>query len=314
MKKGLKKFMIVCGIVAGIGAVCTVTGFAMGGFNSIDKVSDKYSWFETGEREMKCYEDYSEIESLKIDTYYNVRISSGDKDCIKVCYEDKRTTPDISNVNGRVTIAQPDDENDVSIDLSHSDQGPYIEIICDKDKKLSLLDLDVENEDISISDIAAGSIMIDSEFGNVSMTNVSFDNGDIGIEDGDLVCKSVKSHGLKVESDCGNCNMSGEFAGINEIEVEDGDLNMDTSLSEKMYSVIAEAESGSISIGKTKFDSYNGRYSTGYGPNKLKLHSENGNITVKYGKSEKVTSDTKNKAVQHNGHDTMDHDDDYYDD
>lgn len=301
MKKGLKRFVIVCGIVAGIGALCTVAGFAMGGVKTIDKVSDKYSWFNAGTEQMKNWEDDSEITSIKIDGDYDVRIQKGERDSVKVCYVDK-LNPDIFNDEGRLSIVAPEENSGISIDFSTNDTAPYVEITCTDGKALNVVDVDVENGDVSVDGINAGIMNIDSEFGKIALDGVNFDRGEISSENGDINCTGVISRGVEIDSDLGNCILSGTFAGTTDVEIESGNLQIDTELSPELYSVRASAESGTMNIGKTNLDYYDGVFANGYGPNKMMLHSECGDITVKFG-SKDSTADIKavadgNQAAQ----------------
>lgn len=331
MKKGLKKFVIVCGVVAGIGALCTVAGFAMGGAKSIDKVSDKYSWFNAGTEHMKSWEDDSEITGIKIDGDYDVRIQKGERDSVKVCYAEN-LNPDIFNDEGRLSIVEPEADSAISIDFSSKDTAPYVEITCADGKALNVVDVDVENGDVSVTGINAGIMNIDSEFGQIALDGVKFDRGEIDSESGDIVCTGVVSRGVEIDSECGDCTLSGTFAGKTDVEIESGNLQIDTDLAPELYSVKASAESGAMKIGKTSLDYYDGVFADSYGPNKLMMHSECGDITVKFG-SKDSTADIKavvagNQAAQvlkyyesmydadyndsHDDDHDNDHDDDHY--
>lgn len=323
MSRGLKRFFIVCAAVAVAGLILTAAGFALGGVRAVDRVADKYDWISGSPGEMK-YEDVREaagFDSLRIRGDMDVRISSGARDSVRIGYGENMKAPEVQFSDGTLVVDGTDRHKGITINLTSESCEPVVEIVCSSGRALDSIDIETENGDVEISGIHAGSIVVDSEYGELCMDTVNFDRGELDIENGDIVCSDIVSGGIIIENEYGDCSLSGAISGTNEISVENGNLQIDTSLSQNKYRTSARTENGCLSIGDFYKDDYECSFEGGSGPNKLKLSSEYGDVKVNFdcGKQASGTGESGAGTSQgsasgsegHNGSEHQYHDSDH---
>lgn len=285
MNRGLKRFLIICAVAAGVGLVFTVAGFALGGIEGVDKVAGEHDWLMGSPGEMR-YMDVdcgSDLDAVKIQGDMDVRISRGDHDSARICYGENWNVPVTRLENGTLFVDARVKEHKITINFTKTDYEPFIEITCKESGALENVYIETESGDVDISGIETDSITVFSEYGDVRFDGVGFNRGELSAEMGDIECKNIKSYGLKIENENGDCKLSGEILGTCEVEIENGDLYVDTTLAENMYRVEAETEMGEMHIGDMHRDDYECRYNGGSGSNILKLFSECGDVKVNFG-------------------------------
>ena len=284
MSRGLKRFFIVCAAAAGIGLILAAAGFVSGGIGAFDRVADRYDWISGSPGEMK-YEDVehgADFDSIRIRGDMDVRIRSGKQDSVKIGYGENMKAPAVEFSDGVLTVDGTDRHKGITINLTSSNYEPVIEVICSSDRTLNAINIETENGDVEITDMHAGSIAVESEYGELCMNAVTFDRGSFDVENGDIECSDIVSSGMSIENEYGDCSLSGELSGNNEISMENGSLQIYTSLSENQYRTSARTEYGSLCIGDYYNDDFECSFDGGSGPNKLNLSSEYGDVKVNF--------------------------------
>ena len=87
------------------------------------------------------------------------------------------------------------------------------------------------------------------------------------------------SGGLIIRADSGNVDLRGEFSGETDIAVDYGDVDMQTSLTEDMYSFDVNVDYGDLRIGANSYGD-SGRIRQGNGAHLIKIVSDAGDVAI----------------------------------
>ncbi|MDO4545701.1 MAG: DUF4097 family beta strand repeat-containing protein [Bacillota bacterium] len=283
MSKGLKKFFIICAIMVGVGLVMLMLGFVTGGIQSIDKLAERYDWIHGNEERVYMHLDEgAQFDSIQVTGDADVVICTGDTSKTRVSYGEKGPVPELYVEDGVLKINAEVGDGGV-ISLGDGDTFPVAEIYCPEGINLAGIDLELDYGDATIENVTADRISIDSDFGDIDFTNVTFNSADIVTDDGDIDAEGITSGGLVIESNFGDCDLSGTFTGTTEITVDDGEVDLHTSLTEEQYTVTTDMSMGELIVGANHFEGMEKSFTTGSGPNVIKVISDFGDVEIQFG-------------------------------
>ena len=101
MNRRIKKFWLICASVVGAGFILFIVGYLTGGVESMDKLSDKYSWINVPSEERISEKlQGEEFSSIQIDGYADVQIYQGEETSATAYYSDDMTRPEMYVENG----------------------------------------------------------------------------------------------------------------------------------------------------------------------------------------------------------------------
>ena len=282
MKKGLKKFFAICGIVTAAGLLMSAAGYAAGGLPSMGRISERYSWIQVGsERDAYTYVEGNEaFDSIDIDGIMGVEIKKGDSSKTRICYGDGQREPRLYVEDGVLKAESPYKGGGVVIGLGAERKAPVLEVYCEEGRTMKTVSIDGEVQDITIGEISAERIEVSNEAGNITMDGTVFSTGEIRSDIGNIDLENITSGGLSVYSDTGSCSRSGDLRGENHLEADIGDITLRTLLGEEEYTVDASVDTGSLYINGEEFGSYESHYRNGTGAHTINVISDTGNVEL----------------------------------
>lgn len=311
MKKGLKRFLIICAAIAVVGLALTVIGFASGGVSQLDKMSAKYDWLQTDPGEMRYMEpeNNSKFHSVKVKGDIDVHVIKHQNQGARIGYRENLKAPEAYVKDGVLIVNADNQDKQVTVNFSGESATPVLEVYCKQEQQLDSMDIDIESGDVNIKDVSAKNMNVCSEYGDIVMDGAAFDKGNVKAESGNITCRRVNSQGLKIENQYGDCHLAGNFHGRNHIIMESGDLTIDTNLDESLYNVDARTESGELCIGKYRDTNNECHYRNGSGPHRFQIVSEYGDVNVGFCQSQsnhkngEICDQNQKRDREHNGHD-----------
>lgn len=255
MKKGIKKFYIICAVVFAGGLLMATVGFFTGGIDSIDKMDEKYDWFHGGPGAIKTMyiggtevkpSDIEDFDSINIKGEADVIISTGNPADTNVKYGENYSRPKIYIKEGTLYIEATDVVDGGVINLTGKSGFPVVQIYCEAGKTLEAIDADMTYSDIEMEDI------------DVRNTSIDLDLGD--------------------------CDIIGTFTGNTQITVDTGDVEIEGTMPEDRYMVEADVDSGDLSVGDKEIDDgYEIHYEGGTGSSKIKVKVDLGDVEIDLG-------------------------------
>ena len=286
MSKGLKRFFIICAIAVGLGLLLSVVGYVTGGIRALDKVSDKYEWFEVGEPDMSYMQldEGTEFDAVDVKGTVDVVICSGNSYRARLCFDKHSSPPQLEVIDGVLTASADSGDDNALVDLRFGDAMPRVEIYVPEGKTLKNIDIDSDYGDVTMENISAGNIKIEDGYGDMDFTSVECAGLHIVSDTGDVDSRNLKCSGLYIDSDCGDIDISGEFTGTTEIRSDSGDVEIDTTLAEALYAIDADVDAGELSIGENEFDYMDRRITVGTGENLIKIVSDCGDVDIDFGR------------------------------
>ena len=285
MNKGLKKFFIICAAAVCMGLILSVVGYVTGGIHFMDKLSEKYTWFRGGnvERTYTSLKETDQFDSLSVKGDIDVMICKGDISKTRVSFDKNSNNPIFRVENGVLTVDAGEMKGGVLIDLGTGDRSPYLEVYVPEGINIKNIDIDTDYGDVEISDISAGTVSINADSGDISMDRVSYDTMNIISDYGDIEGRVLKSKGLSIEADAGDIDLQGEFYGNTNIKSDNGDTDIVTTLKEELYTLDLYTDFGDVEAGSHKYEDF-GYINQGNGENIIKVVNDSGDINISFGR------------------------------
>lgn len=283
MSKGIKRFLMICAIMAAAGIAVTIAGYAAGGMNSMSQISEKYDWFRAGPVE-KAYislEDNEEFDAVDIKGEIDVVICRGDKGA-ELEYDKSLEAPVFEVINGILTVdTTASSRENIYLNFSIGDSTPELIIYVPENISLQDINISCEYGDVDIENVTAGSADISQGYGDIEISSSVFGKIKMETECGDIVGDDIKCGETYAESQLGDVKLAGEFAGMMQIECECGDIMINTCLAEEAYTVYAEMECGELNIGGRKYECFDRMdIDQGKGSNVIKVKDEQGDVDI----------------------------------
>ena len=249
------KFFIIAAAAFVLGLFLFVIGLTTGGVDGFHKVAKDHSWvndasavvhtietdggFNAVEATGMCDivlvgEDYQD---KAIRDYHLNEVENLGPGTVVLRYGDNYNEPEVTMDNGTLEISSIQDNTEqftFGINLSDDTVWPTAIIFCN-DKELK-------------------SVKVSSEYADVEMMGVAFENADIELNDGDVEFENIKSKGLKIDTEYGDIEVSGDLTGKTELISKDGDIEVDTLKNYEEYTIKAGAVDGDIKVGETEME------------------------------------------------------------
>lgn len=286
MSKGLKRFFIICAVAVGLGLLLSVVGYVTGGVRALDKVSDKYEWFKVGEPDMTYMQldEGTTFDAVDVNGSVDVVICRGNSYRARLCFDKHSAPPQLEVIDGVLTVSADIGDDNALVDLRFGDAMPRVEIYVPEGKTLKNINIDSDYGDVTMENISADNIKIEDDYGDMTFASVNCTAFHIISDAGDVDADSLKCSGLYIDSDCGDIDISGEFTGTTEIRSDSGDVEIDTTLAEALYAIDADVDAGELSIGENEFDYMDRRITVGTGENLIKIVSNCGDVDIDFGR------------------------------
>lgn len=282
MSRGLKRFFIICAIAVGLGLLLSVVGYVTGGVRNLDKVSEKYEWFDVGMPDM-AYTQLDEgttFDAIDVKGSVDVVICRGTVERARLRFDKQSAPPQLEVIDGVLKVSADIGDDNAIVDFQFGDAMPHVEIYVPEGKTLENINIDSDYGDVTIEGVSAGNIRIEEDYGDMDFTSVDCASLYIATDAGDVNADNLKCSGLYIDSDCGDIELSGEFTGTTEIISDAGDVEIDTALAEALYAVDAEVNAGELSIGESEYDYIDKRITVGSGENLIKIVSDCGDVDI----------------------------------
>lgn len=305
---------MICAIVLVAGAVFSIVGVAAGGLNSLDKMSDRYTWIRAGHADMEYLDisDAGAFDSINVKGGIDVVIEgSATAGSSGIRYDRNVGAPEYSVKDGVLTVDASKLNDGVIVNLGADDDTPEL-VISAPDGALKKLDITSQYGDVELRDLTLENVNVEAESGDIDMNRITCSSMTLVAQYGDIEGEGMKCSGLSAKSETGDVSLQGEFSGTTDLYIQNGDLELDTSLAKELYTIDAKTERGEIEIASVSghFDSddhdgdhghydddddwddddlkhhesYGGSYRSGSGQNILKMIVESGDIEMGFGR------------------------------
>ena len=283
MSRGLKRFFGVCAVLVVLGLILVIVGYVTGGVHYMDRLDSKFSWLSIGEGDMEYMQldEPADFDSIDITGDVDVFICSGSEAGARLHFDRNATEPVLKVENGTLK-AEASMKKGAVISFDWGDRAPYVEIYVPEGKTLKDIHIDTECGDITLRGISAGSIDLRQELGDTDLENVSCDSLTAESECGDIEGSNIKSKATDISSELGDVDLQGEFTGNTTVKAESGSVEIDTALSEMLYTVQADVEAGELEIGGKEHGSFENHVVLGNGANILKVVCSLGDVDINF--------------------------------
>ena len=298
----LAKFFIVCAAVCVLGIIMTFAGYAAGGMDDLEKVSDKHEWLNVGPNSTETnLVTVGEFQSIEAEGSMDIAVVAAGKNpafeedyptLIESFYEDGvagsvviswgkgHEMPDVTNDNGVLKIkGSTDDIQNVEVNLSGEDPSPDVVVFC-SDKELESITVNGKYGDVSIAGVNVKNTSITVEAGDIELEGLTGSEFTAETETGDVRAGHITSSTMSIKANTGDINIEGCNGEIS-AETTNGDIEFDTKLPQDQFEISVATNAGTISIGEVEIETENEFSLTG-GPNKLTLKTDTGDIDADF--------------------------------
>lgn len=252
MRKKMKVFLLICGIVVGIGVIFSVAGLAAGGIQGLARIQEKVPWISFGPEKMQS-------QSYECQPFSSVDLSSGAVDVrfaesdswrVEVLYAQRRGAPSVE-VKNQTLIIKPSAENGKQVYLSFyngSDEDESITIYYPQGTKFDQIKADSDMGDITLGNVAAQSVQIETNAGDVELSEITADTFRLVSDMGDVNGTALSTKAADIQTNAGELELSGTFSGTTNISCDMGDCTFSTQLSKETYTIEADADAGDCEV------------------------------------------------------------------
>lgn len=219
MSKGIKRFFMICAIVFAAGGVMAIAGLVSGGISGLDKLSDRYSWFiGPGHSTKTVHIDAEDVQQdangqlfdrIRISGDADVSVSRGsDANETRAVFGDHYKAPEMHISKGVLYIDSDQSRSGGVVNISGSDTYPHVEVYIPDDWTIRDIEADSSCGDISISDVAINRGDIQSDSGDIHMGTANFDKAGITTNSGDISLAGAEGGSLTLKSGSGDMTLS----------------------------------------------------------------------------------------------------------
>ena len=216
-----------------------------------------FKYIYSTDKSISFSEEYGKnVENIVIDgSLMNIKLKEGDSFGVDYSGSEKLCPKVEYSTNSKtITIKQPDNKNNRKAIREDNDLTVFIPA----NTKLTSFAITLSLGDVSLGNLSADTITIDSALGSLEASSIVADKINVVANLGDINLGKCDCKDIDIEANLGNI----------EIDV-DGNL--------KDFSITAEASLGNISIGS---DSYKGNFSQTGNAGTIKVKCDLGNVTV----------------------------------
>ncbi|MDD3167886.1 MAG: DUF4097 family beta strand repeat-containing protein [Eubacteriales bacterium] len=122
-------------------------------------------------------------------------------------------------------------------------------------------------------------LKVDADSGDVTLTDATFDRGELSLNFGQLTAEGITSNGLKAESDSGDIDLQGQLLGLTDVTCDMGKVTINPGAPRDQFNYDLNTDMGSVSI---EGDRVSGSMAVNNASakNTLKLTTDMGDISV----------------------------------
>lgn len=263
MSKGMKTFIMVCGIVIGAGILLSVAGAALGGLNGLSGVEERVPWISFG----GSGEEVSS--SVKLENFRDIDLECdmGDVEFIEsdrfaadLSYDKKLGAPKLSVQNGTLHVSPGKTRRQdwFQMNIFGKDYADTnIRIYYPKNTAFDKVEVANDMGAVQLKGLIAKTLDIQIDSGDLEMDRIRADKMKLNVDTGNADGTRIHVRGADIQIDTGCAELSGSFAGRTNIHCDLGDCVLTTQLPKESYAIDMENDLGECMIdGKEIYESY----------------------------------------------------------
>lgn len=251
MGKGMKNFLIICGIIICVGLILSVTGMTLGGIRGLSGVEEKVPWISFGGGGAEGH-NFSDLQFDSADIQGdNIEFVESDRFEVTTKYDKKTGAPQVAVKNGTLTIKSSSTrQKQLSLNIFPDRNYENTEITVYYPKKMVFNEVKLQNDmgDINLGKIRAKKVDVESTTGNIRVSHIKADQLILSCDMGDIRGSDLDVKGTTVSCNAGNVALSGSLAGITKAECDMGNCTLKTTLPKSSYAIRTEIDLGSCQI------------------------------------------------------------------
>ncbi len=251
MKRGMKRFLTICGIVICAGIGLSLTGWLLGGTEGLSDVEEKMPWISFGGQGQ-------EVRTLDVDAFSSIDLE-GDMDnvtfvedetfAVEMHYDKKLGAPMVKVKDGTLVIKSQSKKNwwldfnifakrsyaEMEINIHYPKETAFHDIhlandIGDTNLKgieMENLTINADAGDVALEQItASGDICLDMDLGDADLKDIQTDTLEISGDSGDVSMERVAADHLKLDMDLGSVDGRDMRTKGADIQMDSGDLQL----------------------------------------------------------------------------------------
>lgn len=285
MKKNMRVFLTICGIVIGVGLILGIAGLALGGIQGLSAVEDRVPWISFGGHgtNVQSEEEVEPFTSIDLDSdYAEVELAEGDKFAVEMSYDKKDGAPVMSVRNGTLFITpNPDRHTWVNFDFFGSKEETKLKIYYPKGTNFNSVKIYNDMGTVTAADIKAKKLDLSTDSGDMDLERITADYMNLDVDMGNINGRQIRTvKGADIEIDTGSLDLSGKLAGSINVNCDMGDCRLTTDIPKNNYSIdVTENDMGNCTIDGQEID---GKYPSmkENAPNHFKLELDTGNVEI----------------------------------
>lgn len=252
MSRGMKIFIMVCGIVIGTGILLSLAGWIFGGIRGLSGVEDRVHWisFGGGDEENRTVdlEKFRSID-LECDTA-DVEFIEGDKFAAELTYDKKSGQPKMAVKNQTLTIVDSGRSSKwFHFDIFGRDYvKTRITIYYPKNTTFNKVNVQNDMGAVELEGITAKDINIQVDTGYLEMNSIRADKLKVNVDMGGAEGSDLIVKGAELSVDAGSLELSGQFTGTTKLNCDLGSIVLTTDLPRESYSIEADCDLGDCTV------------------------------------------------------------------
>ncbi len=287
MSKGMKTFIMVCGIVIGAGILLGIAGAVLGGLNGLSGVEERVPWISfggSGEEVSRSLEleSFRDID-LKCDME-EVEFIESDKFAAELSYDKKLGEPGLSVNNGTLNVSPGKTRRQDWFKMNIFGRD-YVEtkvkIYYPKNTAFDKVEVENDMGAVQLKGLTAKTLDIQIDSGDLEMDRVRADKMKLNIDMGNADGTRMNVKGADIQIDTGCAELFGSFAGRTNINCDMGDCILTTELPKESYAIDVESDMGGCTIdGKEIYESY--AMDNARAKNKMAIIVDSGDVEINF--------------------------------
>lgn len=254
MNKGMKTFIMVCGIVIGVGILLSVAGAVFGGIRGLSGVEERIPWISFGGS------GEAASESLELESFRNIDLTcdmadvefiESDKFAAELSYDKKLGAPGLNVTGGTLTITPGKTRRQ---DWFHMNvfgkdyEDTIITIYYPKNTVFDEVEVDNDMGAIDLRGLTARTLEIQSDIGSIEMERIRADKMKLDVDMGSADGTRMNVKGAEISVSTGSIDLEGRFAGKTNIDCDMGGVTLTTDLPKDSYAIEAENDMGDCQV------------------------------------------------------------------
>lgn len=253
MSKQMKTFLMICGVVVGVGLILSIVGAALGGIRGLTSVEERVPWIGlTGGQQERQSGTTEAFSSINADADLGrIEFIEGQAFAVETSYDRSMGAPRVSVENGVLDV-KPSGKRIRWFNLNlfnlGDTQNTVIKIYYPKGTVFDRVEADSDMGEVKLNDLSAKTLHITAGTGDVIMDRVTAGQLELEADMGSIKGSNMNVSAASMKVGTGELILSGAFAGTTKIECDMGDCTLTTSLPQNTYGIKTETDMGDCSI------------------------------------------------------------------